>query len=359
MGCNRLCTPEDKEAAKQALMKTIDYREAKQKIVKEKLYPTLGALADKPDRISRILQHREEAQKAAGFAIASCNTLMLASAPPECITALAMFKRGYEPLAFDRGQQGISSVWVKDGQFVLVRSVAESLRSSTDAQERVRELLGVALGRDNQLRDRILGSNFKITTEGIAQTKTRDTMLKDVPVGQKVKLTDDVTGLRTGRDTLVLRANWGDPTPRARTESVLPPAADVGLPGYQRAHIFGARSGHETEKGILYTRPEVNQGVQNVVERYIDKQRDQFKEVYGERAQVEVTAEVEEHKESHSLKRIDYRIITKLDGKELARSEVWVEADPPGHENWEKTRHPLDPRGHTPAVRFGVVPPPG
>lgn len=132
MGCNRLCTPEDREAADLARSSNMSFREAKQHIIAEKVRAAFDQLAaaDRQAAVQQIMAAREAAQKAAGYAFTMINR---PDAPlpqnmkgnfGEGATAINMFHRGYEPVAFGgQGDTGIDSIWMsREGRYVVVES---------------------------------------------------------------------------------------------------------------------------------------------------------------------------------------------------------------------------------------------
>lgn len=132
MGCNRLCTAEDREAAELARAKGISFREAKRHIIAEKTRAAFEhlAVAQQKEAVEQIMRAREAAQKAAGYAVTMINRTQLGMTNNqkgdfgEGATAIDMFSRGYEPIAFGgQGDTGIDSIWLSpEGRYVVVES---------------------------------------------------------------------------------------------------------------------------------------------------------------------------------------------------------------------------------------------
>ncbi|MFL6227741.1 MAG: DUF4157 domain-containing protein [Pyrinomonadaceae bacterium] len=111
---------------------------------------------------------------------------------------------------------------------------------------------------------------------------------------------------------IVIQTEIGAPQARQRFERVLTPPSQVGLAGYERAHLLGAGFGAESPLGIFYTPSQVNQDLQNRgIEGFI-------RGIFANRvpgARFFIRASAEPHPGTQILARVTYTLSGQLPGE--------------------------------------------
>jgi hypothetical protein len=115
---------------------------------------------------------------------------------------------------------------------------------------------------------------------------------------------------------LSIRSRVRSPQARAGAENAIPPATEVGLEGWDRAHSQGPGLGAENPEGIRYAPLEVNRGYMSRVENAI---RELYK-LKPEGVELELTTVTETHPNTLRLKSIEYQVDEVRGGQ---RTPIW------------------------------------